>query len=101
MPAREASLSKFKGSEVELKTLRKIHKSEKANHGLLLRKQNAKDSIMRDSPLFSILESGNTDIFGSIRGSKKGEATKITKSSVNGRNKSGESEHNGFYDSLL
>ena len=51
---------------------------------------------MRDSQLFSILESG------SIRGSKKGEASKITKLlSANGRNYSGESEHNGFYDSLL
>ena len=94
-------LSKFKGSQVELEALRKKHKSEKTKHRLLLRKQNAKDSIMRDSPLFSILESGNTNIFRSIRGSKKGVTRKITKLSVNGRTYSDESVHNGFYDSLL
>ena len=73
----------------------------KTEYRRLLRAQNNAESIKRDSPLFSILQAGNTDIYKAIKQSKGAGMRKISKLVVNEKTYVGDSVASGFYDSLL
>ena len=73
------NLTSFTGEADKLEDLVQKHKDYKTRYRALLRKQNAIDSIMRDSPLFSILGRENTNIFSAIKANKRGVARKINK----------------------
>ena len=76
-------------------------RDEKLKHRKLLRSQNAEESILRDSPLFSILKKNPTDLYRAIQANKQNGSRKINKLTVDDKTYIGDAVPDGFYDSLL
>ena len=79
--------------------IRKL-KDSKVHHRRLIREHDAKDNILRDQELFSLMSANSSSIFRKIRASKTSSSEQIQILKVGNKDYHGENVKNGFFNSI-
>ena len=84
----------------EIEAIKEKYKQSRDKHRKLVRSVKAKEVIERDEKLFTILSSNPSELFKSIKRSRRAKSGKVTKLLVGDKKYLGDSVKDGFFDSI-